>query len=148
MTHLPPQADPCAFVRDFPPELDDAVVLVKGSRGMALERVVAALRAQSLAAANVSPRVVVAGCARRDVTARLVAAALGRAGCSDVLSASLDHHAFGGIKPVLGAWRVPHKTPVEGLWFVGAQSESGGGVNNVIPGAYKTARAIADGAAG
>jgi hypothetical protein len=28
------------------------------------------------------------------------------------------------------------------LWFVGAQSESGGGVNNVIPGAYKTAQAI------
>jgi phytoene dehydrogenase-like protein len=59
----------------------------------------------------------------------------------------LDHHAFGGIKPVLGAWRVPHESPVEGLWFVGAQSESGGGVNNVIPGAYKTARRIAAGAA-
>ncbi len=57
----------------------------------------------------------------------------------------LDHHAFGGIKPVLDAWRVPHKTPVEGLWFVGAQSESGGGVNNVMPGAYKTAKAIAGG---
>jgi all-trans-retinol 13,14-reductase len=55
----------------------------------------------------------------------------------------LDHHAFGGIAPVMGAWRVPHETPVEGLWFVGAQSESGGGVNNVIPGAYKVARRIA-----
>jgi len=54
----------------------------------------------------------------------------------------LDHHAFGGIAPVLGAWRVPHQTPVEGLWFVGAQSESGGGVNNVMPGAYKTAKRI------
>jgi phytoene dehydrogenase-like protein len=59
---------------------------------------------------------------------------------------NLDHHAFGGIAPVLGSWRVPHRTPVEGLWFVGAQSESGGGVNNVIPGAYKTARWIARGA--
>ena len=55
----------------------------------------------------------------------------------------LDHHAFGGIAPVMGAWQVPHETPVEGLWFVGAQSESGGGVNSVMPGAYKTARKIA-----
>jgi len=29
--------------------------------------------------------------------------------------------------------------PIEGLWFVGAQSQSGGGVNAVIPAAYKTA---------
>ena len=55
----------------------------------------------------------------------------------------LDHHAFGGIAPVMGAWQVPHETPVEGLWFVGAQSESGGGVNSVMPGAYKTARRMA-----
>jgi all-trans-retinol 13,14-reductase len=55
----------------------------------------------------------------------------------------LSHHAFGGIAPVLDAWRVPHQTPVEGLWFVGAQSESGGGVNNVMPAAYKAAQRIA-----
>jgi all-trans-retinol 13,14-reductase len=54
----------------------------------------------------------------------------------------LDHHAFGGIAPVLGSWRVPHQTPVQGLWFVGAQSESGGGVNAVMPAAYKTAQRI------
>ena len=54
----------------------------------------------------------------------------------------LEHHAFGGIAPVMGAWQVPHETPVEGLWFVGAQSETGGGVNSVMPGAYRTARAI------
>lgn len=54
----------------------------------------------------------------------------------------LDHHAFGGIAPVMGSWRVPHRSPVEGLWFVGAQSESGGGVNNVVPGAFKTATQI------
>lgn len=54
----------------------------------------------------------------------------------------LDHHAFGGIAPVMGAWRVPYETPIKGLWFVGAQSESGGGVNSVIPGAFKTARRI------
>jgi prolycopene isomerase len=57
----------------------------------------------------------------------------------------LDHHAFGGIAPVLGSWRVPHQTPVQGLWFVGAQSESGGGVNAVMPAAYKTAQRISKG---
>jgi len=39
----------------------------------------------------------------------------------------------------MNAWRVPHKTPIDGLWFVGAQSESGGGVNNVISSSYKVA---------
>jgi len=51
----------------------------------------------------------------------------------------LKHHAFGGIAPVLGAWKAPHKTPVAGLWFVGAQSESGGGVSAVMVAAFKTA---------
>ena len=54
----------------------------------------------------------------------------------------LDHHAFGGIKPVLGAWRVPYQSPLDGLWFVGAQSESGGGVFGVMPAAFKTAKQI------
>jgi all-trans-retinol 13,14-reductase len=52
------------------------------------------------------------------------------------------HHAFGGIAPVAGAARVPHKTPVKGLWFAGAQSESGGGINSVIPAAYQVAKNI------
>jgi phytoene dehydrogenase-like protein len=52
----------------------------------------------------------------------------------------LEHHAFGGIAPLLGAWKVPHQTPVQGLWFIGAQSESGGGVNSVIPAAYRAAK--------
>jgi len=56
----------------------------------------------------------------------------------------LDHHAFGGIAPVIGSWRVPHRSPIQGLWFIGAQSESGGGVNNVVPAAFKTARQIAE----
>jgi phytoene dehydrogenase-like protein len=51
----------------------------------------------------------------------------------------LAHHAFGGIAPILGAWKAPHKSPVEGLWFVGAQSESGGGVSAVMVAAFKTA---------
>ncbi len=49
------------------------------------------------------------------------------------------HHAFGGIAPLMGAWKVPHQTPVEGLWFAGAQSESGGGMNAVIPAAWRVA---------
>jgi phytoene dehydrogenase-like protein len=57
----------------------------------------------------------------------------------------LRHHAFGGLAPGMNAWRPPHQTPVQGLWFVGAQSESGGGVFNVIPGAYKTAKRIIQG---
>ena len=40
--------------------------------------------------------------------------------------------------------RIPHRTPIRGLWFIGAQSESGGGVNNVIPAAYKVAKMIAE----
>lgn len=54
----------------------------------------------------------------------------------------LDHHAFGGIAPVMGKSGIPHHTPIVGLWFVGAQSESGGGVNAVMPAAYRTAQAI------
>jgi phytoene dehydrogenase-like protein len=54
----------------------------------------------------------------------------------------VDHHAFGGLAPIMNTPRVPHQTPVQGLWFVGAQSESGGGINNVMPAAYKVATKI------
>jgi len=54
----------------------------------------------------------------------------------------LDHHAFGGTAPVMGKGGMPHQTPIEGLWFVGAQSESGGGIANVMSGARKTAKKI------
>lgn len=53
-----------------------------------------------------------------------------------------DHHSFGGLRPEQKGQRIPHQTPIAGLWFVGAQSESGGGVNGVIPAAYKTALRI------
>ncbi len=52
------------------------------------------------------------------------------------------HHAFGGTAPLMGAPKIPHKTPIDGLWFIGAQSESGGGVSSVMAGAYKTAMRI------
>jgi phytoene dehydrogenase-like protein len=55
------------------------------------------------------------------------------------LRTHLKHHAFGGIAPLMGSWKAPHKTPIEGLWFVGAQSESGGGVTAVMTAAFKTA---------
>ncbi|TFF97019.1 MAG: NAD(P)/FAD-dependent oxidoreductase [Promethearchaeota archaeon] len=55
-----------------------------------------------------------------------------------------DHHAFGGIAPYINTTGISHKTPIKGLWFIGAQSETGGGVNNVMPGAYKVAKLIND----
>ena len=54
----------------------------------------------------------------------------------------LKHHAFGGIAPVMNAWQVPHKTPIEGLWFIGQQSVSGGGINAVIPAAHRAAKQL------
>jgi phytoene dehydrogenase-like protein len=52
------------------------------------------------------------------------------------------HHSFGGIPPVIGNKPPAHKTPIAGLWFIGAQSESGGGVLNVMVGAQKVAHRI------
>jgi phytoene dehydrogenase-like protein len=52
------------------------------------------------------------------------------------------HHSFGGIPPVIGNKPPAHKTPIAGLWFIGAQSESGGGVLNVMTGAQKVAKRI------
>jgi phytoene dehydrogenase-like protein len=54
----------------------------------------------------------------------------------------VDHHAFGGLAPLQRAARIPHQTPIGGLWFAGSQSESGGGINSVIAGAYRTATRI------
>lgn len=47
------------------------------------------------------------------------------------------HHSFGGVPPVMENKPPAHKTPIENLWFIGAQSESGGGVLNVMVGARK-----------
>jgi phytoene dehydrogenase-like protein len=52
------------------------------------------------------------------------------------------HHSFGGMPPVIGNKPPAHKTPIENLWFIGAQSESTGGVLNVMVGARKVARQI------
>lgn len=45
--------------------------------------------------------------------------------------------AFGGAAPFMGVANPPHVTPVAGLYFVGAQSESIGGVAGVMMGAKK-----------
>ncbi|MFN2215567.1 MAG: phytoene desaturase family protein [Anaerolineales bacterium] len=52
------------------------------------------------------------------------------------------HHSFGGIPPVIGNKAPAHQTPIQNLWFIGAQSESGGGVLNVMTGAQKVAKRI------
>jgi len=52
------------------------------------------------------------------------------------------HHSFGGVPPVIGNKPPAHKTPIENLWFIGAQSESTGGVLNVMTGAQKVAKRI------
>ena len=53
-----------------------------------------------------------------------------------------EHHAFGGLAPVMDRPKIEHQTPIEGFWFIGQQSESGGGVFNVLPSSYKVARRI------
>ena len=55
---------------------------------------------------------------------------------------ALRHHSFGGIPPVIGNKAPAHQTPIQNLWFIGAQSESGGGVLNIMTGARKVAKQI------
>lgn len=45
------------------------------------------------------------------------------------------HHAFGGNAPLLGIEPVKYQSPIDGFWFIGSQSQSGGGVTNVMAGA-------------
>ncbi len=39
-----------------------------------------------------------------------------------------EHHSFGGYCPMMNRKGAPHKTPFNGLWFIGSQSETGPGV--------------------
>ena len=54
----------------------------------------------------------------------------------------VEHHAFGGLAPLMDAKKITFKTPIAGLWYAGAQSESGGGVAAVMQGAYKMAKSV------
>jgi prolycopene isomerase len=57
----------------------------------------------------------------------------------------LDHHSFGGVCPVMGRGGAPHRTPIDGLWFLGAQSETAGGVAGVTVGARTAIKKIRKG---
>ncbi len=52
------------------------------------------------------------------------------------------HHSFGGCAPVMGKKAVPNRTPIQGFWFIGSQSESGAGINNVVSGARRMAKTV------
>lgn len=54
----------------------------------------------------------------------------------------LKHHAFGGSVPHIKISPPPHRTPINGLWFVGAQSETYGGVVGALTGADNTVKMI------
>lgn len=51
-------------------------------------------------------------------------------------------HSFGGLAPIIGQKNPPHRTPINGLWYIGAYSESGGGVAGVVLGARNVAKMI------
>ncbi|MGC9521967.1 MAG: phytoene desaturase family protein [Anaerolineae bacterium] len=53
-----------------------------------------------------------------------------------------QHHAFGGRSPVMDFDGPGYDTPIQGLWFIGSQSKSGGGVQNVMVGARDAVRLI------
>jgi prolycopene isomerase len=54
----------------------------------------------------------------------------------------LDRHAFGGAVPRLDRSPPPHRTPIRGLMFAGAQSQTFGGVVNAITGADQAVRLL------
>ena len=46
----------------------------------------------------------------------------------------MDQSSFGGVVPIWNQKNPPHETPIKGLYFVGQQSENGGGVCPVMLG--------------
>ncbi len=56
--------------------------------------------------------------------------------------AHLKNHAFGGTVPHLKIPPPQHKTPIKGLWFVGAQSENFGGVVTGMIGAENAVKML------
>ena len=56
--------------------------------------------------------------------------------------AYLKNHAFGGTVPHISIPPPPHKTPIEGLWFIGAQSQTYGGVTGALTGAENVVNLI------
>ena len=54
----------------------------------------------------------------------------------------LKHHSFGGFAPIMGKLGGPHQTPVKNFWFIGAQSEGGAGLANLLPDTSRTIKRI------
>jgi phytoene dehydrogenase-like protein len=54
----------------------------------------------------------------------------------------LKNHAFGGTVPHIKIPPPPHKTPIENLWFIGAQSQTYGGVTGALFGAENVVNII------
>lgn len=46
---------------------------------------------------------------------------------------NVNHFAFGGLAPEMGKVGMPFETCFSNLYYVGAQSQTGGGVNRIIP---------------
>jgi len=53
-----------------------------------------------------------------------------------------DHHSFGGLAPHMAKKAPPHVTSIDHLYFIGAQSEAGGGVHTQIRSMHKLAKSI------
>ncbi|MDD2261015.1 MAG: NAD(P)/FAD-dependent oxidoreductase [Clostridia bacterium] len=56
----------------------------------------------------------------------------------------LDRNSFGGLVPHISKKSIPHVTPVNALYFIGAQSQSQGGVSSQIRASHKLAKKIID----
>jgi all-trans-retinol 13,14-reductase len=54
----------------------------------------------------------------------------------------LKHHAFGGTVPHIEIAPPSHQTPIKGLWFIGAQSETYGGVAGALIGAENVVKMV------
>jgi phytoene dehydrogenase-like protein len=55
---------------------------------------------------------------------------------------NVERHSFGGLAPIIGQSGPSHRTPIKNLWYIGAYSESGGGVAGTALGARNTVRMI------
>ncbi len=55
---------------------------------------------------------------------------------------NVNMHSFGGTAPIMRQKNPPHRSPVKGLWYIGAYSESGGGFTGAVNSARKTVHLI------
>lgn len=53
-------------------------------------------------------------------------------------------HSFGGLAPIMGQSGPKHETPIKNLWYIGAYSESGGGVAGTMMGTRNVVKKILD----